>query len=112
MEQNANEVKTVIDYSSQLSAGAGSKSINDQYAVAEGNVVNICFSGYAADSAGSDAIIATIPYALMPNAGAIFFTAFDHTQKSVLGCRIDGTNIVANNLVAGHAFWVGVTYIK
>lgn len=39
-------------------------------------------------------------------------TAFDHTLKKALGCRISGNSIVANNLSAGNAFWVAVTYVK
>ncbi len=85
---------------------------NDAYAVAEGNVVTINFSGWGSPTAGNDTVIATIPAALKPNASNIFFTAFDHRLKKALGCRISGTNIIANNLEAGNAFWVGVTYVK
>lgn len=36
----------------------------------------------------------------------------DNTLKKALGCRISGNSIVANNLSAGNAFWVAVTYVK
>lgn len=50
--------------------------------------------------------------AVKPNVSNLFFTAFDHTLKKALGCRISGNSIVANNLSAGNAFWVAVTYVK
>jgi len=115
MGQNADDVKAVaavIDYSSQLNAGSGCNIMNDKYAVAEGNVVTISFSGWASSNAGNDAVIAIIPAALKPNVSNLFFTAFDHTLKKALGCRINGTSIIANNLIAGNAFWVAVTFVK
>lgn len=67
---------------------------------------------WAKSNAGNDMVIATIPNALRPNVSNLFFTAFDHTLKKALGCRISGNSIVANNLSAGNAFWVAVTYVK
>lgn len=106
------QVNSVIDYTSQLAAGPGCSTMNDKYAVAEGNVVTVSFSGWAPQGAGNDTVIATIPTALKPNVSNLFFTAFDHTLKKALGCRINGTNIIANNLSGGNAFWVAVTYVK
>ena len=92
--------------------GAAWSARNDKYAVAENNVVTISFSGWAKSNAGNDMVIATIPNALRPNVSNLFFIAFDHTLKKALGCRISGNSIVANNLSAGNAFWVAVTYVK
>lgn len=112
MDEETADVKAVIDYSSQLMPGAACSAMNDKYAVAENNVVTISFSGWAKSNAGNDMVIATIPNALRPNVSNLFFTAFDHTLKKALGCRISGNSIVANNLSAGNAFWVAVTYVK
>lgn len=112
MNENMTDVKAVIDYSSQLTAGAACRSMYDKYAVIENNVVTISFSGWATSNAGNDQVLAILPNALKPNVDNLFFTAFDHTLKRALGCRISGTHIIANNLSAGNAFWVGVTYVK
>lgn len=106
------DAKAVVDYTSQLKPGAACDVMNDKYAVAENNVVTISFSGWAKSNAGGDMVIATIPTALRPNINNLFFTAFDHTLKTALGCRISGTNIIVNNLKAGNAFWIAVTYVK
>lgn len=112
MEENEKQAKVVIDYTSQLGMGAGTSSMNDKYAVMENNVVTISFSGWATSTAGYDSVIATIPAALVPNVSNLFFTAFNHTQKIAIGCRINGTNIIANNLAPNNSFWVAVTYVK
>ena len=112
MEKNENDVMAVIDYTSQLNPGPGFGSMNDKYAIAEGNVVTINFSGWASASAGNDSIIATIPAALKSNVSNVFFTAFNHTRKTAVGCRINGTNIIANNFIGGDNYWIAVTYVK
>ncbi|SFB96252.1 hypothetical protein SAMN05421747_102337 [Parapedobacter composti] len=102
----------VVDHTSSLTPGPNLASMNDRYMVeANGEVVTINFSGIV--NISTNAVVANIPAALVPNTSNIFFSVFNHTNKTGAGARLtSGGQIIINDAENGHDYWVGVTYVK